>query len=223
MPAVNLKALEQFVNKHIAAFHEARLTSLCNIKLPDLLKRKNPYLFKAKNVSTAAELVAGLLDAFLSSSEEKSFGDFLEKLALYISKETTGGRKSSTQGLDLEFERDNIRYVVAIKSGPNWGNSDQYAALKENFRKAVKVLRQSGHVKTIHPVLGICYGKTKPSDNGLYHKLTGQCFWNFLSGDPKLYTDIIEPIGYEAKRHNELPSVFRLPRERFQAAIFRSC
>lgn len=203
MPAINLNSLSFFVNDNIQFFHRARLQRLTELKLDDLLKRKNPYLFKAKNITTAADLVSGLLDAFLSSSEEKSFGDFLEKLAIYVSKETTGGRKSSTPGLDLEFDRDGVRYVVAIKSGPSWGNKSQYHALEGYFRSAVKVLKQAGHVRHVQPVLGICYGKTRTSDNGLYQKLTGQCFWHFLSGDPDLYTDIVEPVGYKAKQHND--------------------
>ena len=28
-------------------------------------------------------------------------------------------------GIDLEFDKDGVRYIVTIKSGPNWGNSSQ--------------------------------------------------------------------------------------------------
>jgi hypothetical protein len=202
MKKLDLKLVAKYVNANIGSFHDARLNSLRSLKLIGLLKRKNPYLFKAKHVVTAAELVAGLLDAYLSSSEEKLFGDFLEELAIFISRQTAGGKKSSTKGIDLEFTNDEVHYLVSVKSGPNWGNAGQYADLKRNFVTAKKVLSQSRSVAAVQPVLGICYGKTRPINNGEYLKLTGQSFWYFLSENPNLYIDIIEPIGFQAKQHN---------------------
>ncbi|HLA40648.1 MAG TPA: PmeII family type II restriction endonuclease, partial [Candidatus Glassbacteria bacterium] len=37
----------------------------------------------------------------------------------------------------------------------------------------------------------------------LYKRFEGQSFWYFISGNANLYTDIIEPISYRAKEHNE--------------------
>ena len=68
--------IKEFVEKNIKTFHESRLRNLENTKLKDLLKKKNPYMFKAKNLITAQDLVSGLLEAKLSSSEEKIFGNF---------------------------------------------------------------------------------------------------------------------------------------------------
>jgi hypothetical protein len=31
----------------------------------------------------------------------------------------------------------------------------------------------------------------------------GQRFWEFISGDNNLYTDLIEPLGHKAKEKNE--------------------
>lgn len=204
MKLLDMNDVKSFVNDNIGTFHDSRIGSLRKLKLNDLLRRKNPYLFKAKNINSAAELVSNLLDAYLSSSEEKLFGDFLENLAIFVSQQAADGKKSSATGIDLEFDREGVRHLVSVKSGPNWGNSSQYAALKKNFSTAVKVLRQSRHAGQIQAVLGICYGRVRPVDNGEYLKLTGQSFWHFLSGDPDLYTKIIEPIGYEAKKHCDI-------------------
>jgi hypothetical protein len=144
-----------------------------------------------------------MLDALLSSSEEKIFGDFLESLAIFVSQQTSDGRKSSASGIDLEFQSDDTLYLVSIKSGPNWGNSSQYQSLRENFRKALVVQKQVRAPVRIQPVLGICYGKTRTTDNGHYLKITGQNFWYFLSNDHNLYIDIIEPIGHRARHHND--------------------
>ncbi len=34
-------------------------------------------------------------------------------------------------------------------------------------------------------------------------KIVGQNFWYFISENPDLYTDIIEPVGHRAREHNE--------------------
>ncbi len=76
MKSLDLDSVEEYVNENILDFHGRRIESLRKMKLKDLLT-KNPYLFRAKNVLTAPDMIAGLLDARLSSSEEKLFGDFL--------------------------------------------------------------------------------------------------------------------------------------------------
>jgi hypothetical protein len=164
--------------------------------------KKNPYLFKAKNITVAGDLVTDILDAFLSSSEEKLFGDFLEELAIFISHRTCGGKKSSTTGIDLEFENQGTIYLVSVKSGPNWGNSSQQKKQEADFQNAVRVLKQSRHTVNVLPVLGICYGKVKTSHLRGYLKVVGQNFWYLISDDENLYTDIIEPLGHRAKQHN---------------------
>ncbi|MGH2538469.1 MAG: PmeII family type II restriction endonuclease, partial [Candidatus Promineifilaceae bacterium] len=168
------------------------------------LLEKNPYLFRAKNITTAAELIDGLLTAFLSSSEEKLFGDFLEALALFIAERTVGGHKSSAPGIDLEFINRNVHYLVSIKSGPRWGNSSQHAKLAQDLQDAVGRIKQQRRDANVQPVLGICYGKSKSSYTRGYLRVAGQSFWYLISEDGNLYTDIIEPIGYRAKEHNEL-------------------
>ena len=34
-------------------------------------------------------------------------------------------------------------------------------------------------------------------------KVVGQNFWYLISENRNLYTDIVEPVGYKAKEHNE--------------------
>jgi len=36
-----------------------------------------------------------------------------------------------------------------------------------------------------------------------YLKLLGQRFWEFISGEENLYTDLIEPLGVRAKERKE--------------------
>ncbi|MDY0019169.1 MAG: PmeII family type II restriction endonuclease, partial [Anaerolineae bacterium] len=155
--------------------------------------------------------IKSLLEAFLSSSEEKLFGDFLEGLAIFVAGKTCNGHKSSTQGVDLEFISNNVHYIVSVKSGTNWGNSSQKGKLADDLRNAVIRVKQSHAGVNVQPVLGICYGKTRTSYNkkGGYLQVVGQNFWYLISENKALYTDIIEPIGHRAKEHNEAFDVER--------------
>jgi len=202
MEKLNLDEVAEFVNRNISLFHQSKLNTLRTINLKGLLKKKNPYLFKAKNITVAGDLVKSILDAFLSSSEEKLFGDFLEELAVFISSKTCNGRKSAATGIDFEFVNKSIHYLVSAKSGPNWGNSSQQAKQERDFQNAVKVLKQSRRTLNVQPVLGICYGKVKTSYVRGYLKVVGQNFRYLINEDENLYTDIIEPLGYRAKQHN---------------------
>lgn len=203
MKQISLEEVKEFVSKNIGEFHTSRVNRIKDIRLRQILQKKNPYLFKAKNLLTAEKLVESILQAYLSSSEEELFGGFLESLAIFIAGKTLGGRKAHGEGIDLEFKRDDVVYLVSIKSGLNWGNSSQYAALRDRFKKAVQILKQSKSVKAVQPVLASCYGKRKTVDNGEYLRICGQAFWHFISGNENLYTDIIEPLGNQAKQHNQ--------------------
>ena len=202
MKKLSLEKVNEFVNKNIVVFHNNKIKSLQSQKLKSLLRKKNPYLFKAKNIGVASELIKNILDAFLSSSEEKLFGDFLEELAIFIAGETCNGQKSAATGIDLEFFNNDIHHLVSIKSGPNWGNSSQHRRQEDDFKNAVKVLKQSNRNLNVQPVLGICYGSVKTSFLRGYMKVIGQNFWYLISENQDLYTDIIEPLGYRAKQHN---------------------
>lgn len=203
MPLPSNDQIADWVSNHIGEYHAKRLQKLVALDLHDVLKRKNPYLFRAKNVQTAEQLVRGLLDAHLSSQEETMFGDFLESLAIWINTQAYGGRKSGIAGIDLEFDRDGVRYLVAIKSGPNWANSQQIARLRDNFRTAARALRTSNARTRLQAVNGCCYGRDARQDKGDYLKLCGQAFWSFISGSESLYIDIVEPLGRGAKTRNE--------------------
>ncbi len=172
--------------------------------MKEILRRKNPYLFKVKDITTAGDFIKTILDAYLSSQEESIFGTFLENLSIYICNHVYDGSKSSAEGIDMELEKDNTKYIVSIKSGPNWGNASQIKKMRDNFRKAKRILgTNTASSPNVVAVNGCCYGKENSPDKGDYLKYCGQRFWSFISGNESLYTDIIEPLGYKAKDKNE--------------------
>nr|WP_292003067.1 PmeII family type II restriction endonuclease [Chlorobium sp.] len=192
-----------YVENNIGTFHQKRIASLDGLSLKKVLKRKNPYLFKAKYVLTAEEIIRGLVDAHISSNEETIFGDWLEGLAIFINGKVYGGWKSGIDGIDLEFDNDGQRFMVNIKSGPNWGNASQIKKMKSDFRTAAKTLRTSNSGLQVVAINGCCYGKSTNPDKGDYYKYCGQKFWEFISGNAELYTEIIEPLGHKAKEKND--------------------
>jgi len=97
--------LNEYVENHIEIFHNNKIMNISNLKLTNIFKHKNPYLFRAKNILNAGELIKTILDAHLSSAEETMFGEFLESLAIYICGMIYGGVKSSSPGIDLEFNK----------------------------------------------------------------------------------------------------------------------
>jgi Type II restriction endonuclease EcoO109I len=198
-----IKEVVEYVEKNIGTFHVKRIASLNTLKLEKVLKRKNPYLFKAKYLVTAADLVKALADAHINSNEETIFGDWLEGLAIFINEKVYGGRKSGIPNIDLEFDNGGVRYIVSIKSGPNWGNSSQVKKIKTDFVSVKKTLRTSNSGLIITAVNGCCYGRDNNPDKGDYFKYCGQAFWEFISGDSELYTEIIEPLGHQAKERND--------------------
>lgn len=203
MGNVTKNEIINFIEPNIHAFHKRRLENLFALQLKKILSRKNPYLFKAKNQNTAHDLVKTILDAHLSSQEEGIFGGFLEELAVFICGCVYGGKKSSAEGIDLDFRKDGTVYLVSIKSGPNWGNSRQVAKMKDDFRKAKRILGTNTKGVNVVAVNGCCYGKDDNPDKGEHLKLCGQRFWEFISGDEDLYINIIEPLGHKAKEKNE--------------------
>lgn len=83
MNKLNLQDVTHYVEQNIGIFHQKRLQSLSVLKLSNVLKRKNPYLFKAKHILTAEQIIRGIVDAHISSSEEGIFGDWLEGLVCF--------------------------------------------------------------------------------------------------------------------------------------------
>ena len=66
MDNINEDEPQFFISKNvISPFYKKRLDKLEGLSLSKILKRKNPYLFKAKNIQTAEEFVKYTLDAFL--------------------------------------------------------------------------------------------------------------------------------------------------------------
>lgn len=75
--------------------------------------------------------------------------------------------------------------------------------MASDFKTAKKTLRTSNSQLNIVAVNGCCYGRDNQPDKGDYFKYCGQRFWEFISGDSDLFTEIIEPLGHKANEKND--------------------
>jgi hypothetical protein len=93
MAKLLVNEVTEYVETNISYFHKERIDKLETLKLSQVLAKKNPYLFRAKNILTAEQIVNAVVDAFASSSEETIFGNWLEGLAVFINSKVYGGWK----------------------------------------------------------------------------------------------------------------------------------
>ncbi len=139
-------------------------------------------------------MVASLLQAYMSSSDETIFGDaFFEAVALGVS----GGQPSSGDGLDIDIETAEEFIVVAVKSGAKWGNAQSRARLKDNINGARHRFGTRRSSKRFVALLGQCYGRevSEPTPAKPYLTLSGQAFWEYITGDSDFYLKLTDALG----------------------------
>jgi hypothetical protein len=187
---LNSPQLVALIKKHLSEFYRRRTQRLANLKLKSVLKRKNPYLYKARGIQSANEIIEMLLSDHLSSSDETLFGDeFFEPIALEIAK-AIGGSVSPSEGVDIAIETEHAYKAIALKSGPNPFNASQARKQNQDFLSLRARLRKLK--KDFDAVLGHAYGtKQTVSKNRIYRSCSGQKLWEEITGDPDFYLKLI--------------------------------
>lgn len=177
------------------SFYENLIAKIDKLNINHVMKRKNPYLYRAKSMKNAYEIVESVLNAFVSSSEETIFGNcFFEPIAIAVS----GGNKALAEGIDIMIQdnQTNTISAFAVKSGPSVFNSDSKKRQEQNFMAAAKLAQQ---VKARYEAyIGYSYGKKKDSGRGkpkMYQELAGKDFWHKLTGEEDFYIKIIDYMG----------------------------
>lgn len=187
------KVLEA-VSNALNNFYASLTKSLDKIDLTTILRKKNPYLYRAKGISNATQIVDNILSAYVSSSEETIFGNtFFEPIAIVVS----GGQKAVTEGVDITVDKNNTIYSIAVKSGTSVFNADSRKRQEQNFQSAQKRAQQAH--RAFMPVVGYGYGKKKviAKNEKFYKELAGKDFWEWLTGDSDFYTKIAEFMGHQ--------------------------
>lgn len=189
----NEEHVKEAIAKALEVFYSSLIAKIDNINIRDIMKSKNPYLYRAKSMQTSAEIVESVLQAFVSSSEETIFGNcFFEPIAIAAS----GGMKSATKGVDIEIfdSASNMKYFIAVKSGTSIFNADSLKKQGENFAEAQRTLRTSGGRIGFEAIVGYAYGTKTETGRGkakIYEEIAGEEFWEVITGDKNFYTKII--------------------------------
>ena len=176
-------------------FYKSLIDKTNKLDIKKIMKRKNPYLYRAKAVQNANDIVTSVLDAFVTSSEETIFGNcFFEPLAIAAS----GGSKALAEDVDIMIEKKEeiTIYAVAVKSGTSVFNADSKKRQEQNFAAAAKLAKQAK--ARYEAIIGYGYGKKRMTGKGvpkMYQELAGQEFWAELTGEEDFYLKIIQFMG----------------------------
>ena len=85
------QAVVQAIANALDIFYSTLIDKIDGLDIKKVMKRKNPYLYRAKAMQSASEIVESVLNAFVTSSEETIFGNcFFEPIAIAAS----GGNKA---------------------------------------------------------------------------------------------------------------------------------
>lgn len=211
--------LEALIGELLNNFYTRRISNLNGLDLKKTLKRKNPYLYRAVGVSKASEIVEGILLAYTSSSDEGIFGDaFFEPLAKVVS----GGVVSPSEGVDVAVESDTKYMAIAVKSGPAVFNAQSRRRQVDEFKKLKARLAKLQ--KMFDPVVGYSYGKKKQKKDSTadFRELSGQAFWEEITGDADFYLKIVRLMQDKPQQHAvEYKQAWDAAVNRFTAAFIQ--
>ena len=189
------KAVIEAISNALEMFYRSLIEKIDGLDIVKIMKRKNPYLYRAKAMENASEIVESVLNAFVSSSEETIFGNcFFEPVAIAAS----GGQKALAEGIDIMIQKNDINtiYAIAVKSGTSVFNADSKKRQEQNFTAASKLAQQAR--ARYEAYIGYCYGKKKDSGRGtpkIYQELAGKNFWAELTGDDDFYKKLMGFMG----------------------------
>lgn len=190
----------EVVSRALKNFYERRIDKLEKIDIFDVLKRKNPYLYRAFGTNDAHDFIEEVLVHYQSSSDETIFGDFFEEVAIGVSK---NGRKSSANSIDVEVWSDDQKSVslYAVKSGTHVFNAQSKERQRQAFMEAQRRLQGIA----VTPIVGYSYGRRRNSSSNRnnFNEHAGQVFWRRLSGQENFYIELIELIGKAAEEHKQ--------------------
>lgn len=120
MPLNNLydeQAVIQAIASALETFYGTLIEKIDGLNIQKVMKRKNPYLYRAKAMQSATEIVDSVLTAFVSSSEETIFGNcFFEPIAIAASQ-TAKNVRSRTLQRPLSWrnrQKQDMKHILVI-------------------------------------------------------------------------------------------------------------
>ena len=111
------QAVIQAIASALETFYGTLIEKIDGLNIQKVMKRKNPYLYRAKAMQSATEIVDSVLTAFVSSSEETIFGNcFFEPIAI-AAIQTAKNVRSRTLQRPLSWrnrQKQDMKHILVI-------------------------------------------------------------------------------------------------------------
>ncbi len=197
MAAITRREIEGFLKKHMRVYYDNGIRKLQNFTLRDVVGGLNILKIQGDGgFDNLAKMIRQRIQFNVEQGSNTRFGNCIEAVAVEICKKVDSGVKSGIPGVDQEFERDGIRYMVQIKMSTKTANHSGYEALKKHFESASRIIRQHNKKANIVCVYGICYGKIcDVIDSAGLHRMTGYPFWNFIGNNHNTFRYVLEGLA----------------------------
>ena len=177
----------QIVSVFESSFAHPFADKLRSLNIKDIIKNKNPYLYRASGIITCEELVRRAFQDSVSASPEGYFGAFFEGVARIIS----GGIKPVGGGeVDLDVRSGNTAHLYVIKSGAKGFNDSSRDKAERDLESAERRLWQDRI--TTRKKIAFAYGRKKSDIKRGIEVLSSNQFWAETSGDQEFYKKLLD-------------------------------
>lgn len=198
------------VKSHYLKYWKNRLKS-CSLDKKALMAKKDMGICNCLSDLNAENLVKEIVDGYFMSSAETYFGDFMENIA----KELSEFGENKSHGLDLEGKKEDIYYLIEVKSGPHWGNSSSINDLEGKFKEAIKDIEAKYPGTKIRCINICCYGKpVKQRKKKIFEKIIGNDAWKFLTGKDNFLEELTKYISSLKTDDADIARVIKLFQEK---------
>ncbi|MFL6197525.1 MAG: PmeII family type II restriction endonuclease [Thermoanaerobaculia bacterium] len=166
-----------------------------------IVMRINPFIRTIELEGCSADAAASkLVDDYNNRVFVTAGGWALEEMAVAVSP---FAQKGSAVGIDLQWHdpETGAYHLYVLKSGLVTRNSDILKSLKDNARKAEKLLRQGRSTGRVEASYAIAAGKTSSSFEDGIRRPSSAEFWGEVMGlEPREAVELAFAIAAEAGR-----------------------
>jgi hypothetical protein len=182
---------------HFRRFLRQRVVNLERLTLADLtfnvvLLRANATMLELHDAET---LLRYRLAQRMERGSVTAFGTTLQAISKDIAGHATG-----VAGADIMLVKDNRRYYIQVKSGPDTANRD----IAQNIGSLLNSARARDPEAVC--MFGVCYARPEQISGIVKGQLqragvglrVGRDFWEFISGDPQCLNELLALAGEAA-------------------------
>jgi len=220
------KAVNLVIAQQKKLFYETHLARMKNLKLDNLLCRKNIFLLATLN-PPPEQVITDAVKSFSVASMETVFGNCLHCVLREILKAVYPlAIVASGESVDLDVVTKKARLIIELKSGANTHNRTSYAASGthlEAARARTRLMREVSETPVVTiPIHATCYGKKRLNVYRDKWDAQGQTLWFIASGgDANFYIKLVRMFTrqtqtFRRKLENTMSSIIEKLTEEFK-------